>query len=415
MTSKASLEETFWPTGTALPGLAKRALLVTNIASPEVQSKARSKVLKETRPVIIDIGTGSCKIGYAGDPKPSFVVSSTVVKPFRETCKTGGIQKEYLIGKEKEFFPNISQKLVNPLWHGAIVDWDCIEAMLEYLFVQEMKITPDEHAVLLSDPPLSPITNREKYIEMMFETFNVPAFHMAYQPRLAMYSYGRTSSLVVECGHGVSYAVPISEGHVLTSLTSRVDYAGADITKCLMENLNGTGHKFNVEHRDIIEDVKNKFCYISFDFNNELRLPQKKYLTEYKLPDGQRIIIGKERFICPEVLFRPSLMGSPQPGVQDLTMTSINNCDASLKNTMLNNILLCGGITMLEGFPERFQKELNQFSCHQKPCVLAWPERQFSTWRGGSVLASLKSFQQVWLYRKEYEEHGPSIVYRRCF
>ncbi|CAJ0956419.1 unnamed protein product [Ranitomeya imitator] len=70
----------------------------------------------------------------------------------------------------------VSQKLVNPLRHGTVVEWDSVEAILEYLFVKEMKIPSEEHAVLLSDPPLSPSTNREKYAEMMFETFECPSF-----------------------------------------------------------------------------------------------------------------------------------------------------------------------------------------------------------------------------------------------
>ncbi|XP_075718917.1 actin-like protein 7A [Rhinoderma darwinii] len=413
MTSEAILDEMFWPISTVLPGPAKKALLV-NSASTEVQSIVRSKDVKKTRAVIIDIGTSTCKIGYVGEPKPSFVVSSTVGKPSIETSKTEDNRKEYFIGKERDI-SSISQQLVNPLRHGIIVEWDCIEAILEYLFVKEMKILPEEHAVQLSDPPLSPITNREKYAEMVFETFNIPAFYIAHQSRLSMYSYGKTSGLVVECGHGVSYVVPIIEGKILSNITGRVDYAGADITKYLTQILNGAGHKFQEEQLAIIEDLKNKSCYASLDFNSEVCLPQNKYLAEYKLPDGQLITIGKERFICPEALFQPSLIGSTQPGLQAMAMACINSCDASFKESVLNNILLCGGTTMLEGFPERFQKELNELPGHPKPCVLAWPERLFSVWRGSSILASLNSFQPLWLYKREYDECGPSIIYRECF
>ncbi|XP_066430315.1 actin-like protein 7A [Eleutherodactylus coqui] len=407
-TSKAILKRGLWATATVLPGPAKRALLVSNNANTEVQSTVRAKVVKDTRPVIIDIGTSSCKIGYAGDAKPSFIVSSRV-------GKLGDNLKEHFIGKESDIYSNISQKFADPIRHGIIVDWDCIEATLEYLFVEEMKIRPIDHPVLLSDPPLSPITNREKYTEMMFETFNIPAFHIAHQSRLSMYSYGRTSSLVVECGHGVSYVVPIIDGHVLPSLIRRADYAGADVTKYLMQLLNGSGQTFNEEHLDILEDIKNKYCYMALDFNNEIASPSTKYLMEYKLPDEQKITIGKQRFICPEMLLQPSLIGSPQPGLQDMTMTCINRCDASFTESMHNNILLCGGMTMLKGFPERFRKELNKLPSHQTPCVVAWPGRQFSAWKGGSVLASLNYFQQICLYRREYEEYGPSIVYRQCF
>ncbi|XP_069832770.1 actin-like protein 7A [Dendropsophus ebraccatus] len=415
MASRASLDESFLPSATVLPGPAKEALRVGSNTSTNEQSMVRPKVVKDTKAVIIDIGTGSCKIGYAGELKPLFVVSSTVGKPLREAWNTGGNQKQYFIGKQKDMFSDISQKLVNPLRHGVIEDWDCIEAILEYLFVQEMKIQPDEHAVLLSDPPRSPITKREKYTEMMFETFNIPAFHIAHQSTLSMYSYGKTSSLVVESGHGASYVVPIVEGKILPDIIGKVNYAGADVTRFLLSVLNQTRYQFQEEHLAAIEDMKNKYCYVSRDLTEDMRIPKRKYQVEYTLPDGKRITIGKERFMCPEVLFRPSLIESSQPGLHHLTMTCINNCNTSFKKTMLNNILLCGGTTMLEGFPERFQKELDNLLGHQKPCVLACPERKFSVWRGGSILASLDSFQQRWLHRKEYEEHGTFIIYRQSF
>ncbi|MEE6520729.1 hypothetical protein FKM82_018655, partial [Ascaphus truei] len=406
-------------TATIQPGPAKKALLIRADARSKeqasaAQSKVQSKIVKETRAVIIDIGTCSCKAGYAGLPKPSCVVSSTVGKHIQETAKTGDNRKETFVGIEKET-AKIPLKLVNPLRHGIVVDWNSIEDIWEYMFLKEMKIPPEEHAVLVSDPPLSPTTNREKYAEMMFETFCTPALHIAHQSRLSMYSYGKTSGLVVECGHGVTYVVPIYEGYILPNITVRVDYAGADITNYLMKLLNESGNRFREDHLHIIENMKNKCCYISSDLHHELNLPPNEYIADYELPDGQLITIGKERFLCSEALFKPALIGSSQPGIQAITTSCISNCDATLKKNMLNNVLLCGGTTMLEGFPERLQKELNKMSPHEKPLISASPERNFSVWTGGSILASLKSFQQLWVYRKEYDEHGPFVIYRKCF
>ena len=47
--------------------------------------------------------------------------------------------------------------------------------------------------------------------------------------------------------------------------------------------------------------------------------------------------------------------------------------------------------------------------------VVAPPERKYSVWIGGSILASLSTFQQMWIAKSEYEESGPSIVHRKCF
>lgn len=47
--------------------------------------------------------------------------------------------------------------------------------------------------------------------------------------------------------------------------------------------------------------------------------------------------------------------------------------------------------------------------------VVAPPERKYSVWIGGSILASLATFQQMWISKQEYDESGPSIVHRKCF
>ncbi|XP_069061904.1 actin-like protein 7B [Pleurodeles waltl] len=385
-----------------------------NSANISAQPKTEHKIVKETRAIILDLGTGYCKAGYAGEPRPSCVISSTVGKHFQKTAKTGDNRKENYIGQElKE--AKIPLKPVNPLKHGIVVDWDIVQDIWEYIFRAELKLPTDEHAVMVSDPPLSPTTNREKYAEMMFETFCTPAMHIAYQSRLSMYSYGKTSGLVVECGHGVSHAVPIYEGYTLPHITGRVDYAGDDVTRYLMKLLNESGNNFKEEHLHLIEEMKNKCCYVSSELDYEMGLPVSEYMVDYELPDGQRITLGKQRFLCSEMLFKPSLIGLSQPGLHTLTVNSLNKCDATLKKNMMNSILLCGGCTTMEGFPERFQREMNHACPDEKPLISFSPDRRFSVWTGGSILASLKSFQQLWVYKKEYDERGPSVIYRKCF
>merc|ERR1719437_228798 len=47
--------------------------------------------------------------------------------------------------------------------------------------------------------------------------------------------------------------------------------------------------------------------------------------------------------------------------------------------------------------------------------IIAPPERKYSVWIGGSILASLSTFQAMWITKAEYDEAGPSIVHRKCF
>ena len=71
---------------------------------------------------------------------------------------------------------------------------------------------------------------------------------------------------------------------------------------------------------------------------------------------------------------------------------------------------------MFAGIAARVQKELEALAPPaMKIKVIAPPERQFSVWIGGSILASLSTFQQMWVSKNEYDEMGPSIVHRKCF
>ena len=75
-----------------------------------------------------------------------------------------------------------------------------------------------------------------------------------------------------------------------------------------------------------------------------------------------------------------------------------------------------GGTTMYPGISDRMQKEITALApSSMKVKIIAPPERKYSVWIGGSILASLSTFQQMWISKQEYDESGPSIVHRKCF
>ena len=71
---------------------------------------------------------------------------------------------------------------------------------------------------------------------------------------------------------------------------------------------------------------------------------------------------------------------------------------------------------MFPGIADRMQKEISGLApATMKIKIIAPPERKYSVWIGGSILASLSTFQQMWISKQEYDESGPSIVHRKCF
>ncbi|CAK9155523.1 unnamed protein product [Ilex paraguariensis] len=118
----------------------------------------------------------------------------------------------------------------------------------------------------------------------------------------------------------------------------------------------------------------------------------------YELPDGQVITIGAERFRCPNVLFQPSLIGMETAGIHETTYNSIMKCDVDIWKDLYGNIVLSGGSTMFHGIADCMSKEITGLApSNMKIKVVAPPERKYSVWIGGSILAPLSAFQKVYL------------------
>ena len=373
---------------------------------------------------MIDNGSGIIKAGFAGSDKPRVVFRNLVGRTKHTRMMAGGaLEGSNLFMGSKAEAHRGALSLSYPMKHGIVENWADMEKVWSHVYDKEnLNVSSEEHSVLLSEAPLNPYKNREKAAELFFELFNVPALYCAVQAILSLYASGRTTGLVLDSGDGVTHAVPVYEGFALPHAIVRMDIAGRSVTEYLQLQLRRTGHRFYTSaEMEVVRQIKEKCCHVAFNptgeengVSNATKGDSGNKYSQFQLPDGSVIQVGSEAYRAPEVLFRPVLIGSEERGVGDSVVQSVLKSDIDIRRVLLSQIVLSGGSTTFKGFGDRLLNEIRNHRGAPKETkirIAAPPERLYTTWMGGSILASLATFKSTWISKKDYQEHGARLMY----
>ena len=372
-----------------------------------------SSELNKKPNIIIDNGSGFCKAGFGGEKEPKTIFATSLGYP-RKTCWSGPYQNDnYFIGKEAEQKIGVLN-MYYPIENGIITNWEDMEKIWKHIFNNELIISPEEHSVLLTEVPFNSNENREKMAQIMFEHFKVPRLYIDNQSLFVANYYGKTTGIVLDSGDSNSSCVPIVKSFPISNAIRYLNFSGRELTEFMSKILAETGYQFNTNSKKkLLQKIKEKICYVAFDYEAELKCLEP---YDYELPDGNHIIIKDQRIRCPETLFNPSIMGKEGKGIAEICNESIQNCDKNLEKELYNNIILSGGNTMYDGFPERLTKEMKILapqSMKDEINILASDDRNLAAWKGASILSTTSLFDNKWITKKEYEEKGPSVVHKK--
>lgn len=356
--------------------------------------------------VVIDSGEASIKFGLAGDEFIKAAVPSLVVRP-------RGRPGDLILGVDAASAALGSGAIESPINRGLVKSWDDLERLWQHAFVQ-CGVQPRSSPLLLADEPLSSLRSRRQAAEIVFEKLGCPALHFVRQPVLALYAIGSMTGVVLDCGEGVTHASAVVDGFAAVGATVRSEIGGRDVTAQLLRRLQRAGHSLSpASARSTLQTLKETHCRVAAtakDLEEEQRAAHASMPAVCRLPDGGAIQLGPERTCAPEVLFSPAATGRECKAVHDTVLLAVGASDMNTRRALLANVNIVGGSSLLPGFCERTLHELRRGTPQDvRICLQAPPTRQYSSWVGGSIFASLATFDAVAVKKAEYQEKGAAI------
>jgi actin, other eukaryote len=359
--------------------------------------------------VVLDLGQFTSKIGFGGENEPRMTFYTITGTPKYKASMSIEQKKQIFVGNEIVDAMGL-YKITHPIEKGEVVNWEMFEAIIDYIFYN-LRIDPSLGNVLFTFNPFLSTDSKKKIFELFLEKYQCMGFAFIRDALLTMYSGGFDTGLVVDMGASNIRITPIYSGYILKHAIKFLELGGNTLDSFMEVQLKNVG--FNAEssiQKELVRVLKESACFSSIDYKKDLE-NGKNFEKKYSLPDGSTIVLGPERFIVPELLFKPDLNGLDIPSLPQEIVNSINDCDMDIRKSLLNNIFLTGGSSMFPLFETRLKQEIEnelikQGKTNFEVRLIAPRERIFSNWVGGSVLSMIPEFQSNWITRKKYYDKG---------
>ncbi|KAK2750642.1 NuA4 histone acetyltransferase subunit [Myotisia sp. PD_48] len=329
--------------------------------------------------------------------------------------------------------------------------------------------------LLMTEPGWNTVKAREKTIEIAMENWGTPAFYLARTGPLAGFAAGKASALVIDVGASNVSVTPVHDGLILKRGVQHSPLAGDFISSQIRALFNSNNPPITVtphylisskvavdvgqpaqavyrnipeaqapdaSFRRLMEDRtigEFKECVVqvwpgpnSLSSQSPTGVPNEELakanpMRPFEFPDGRNQLFGHERYQVVESLFDAkayipdpdSEFAAPTASqtIPELVRSALNQVDVDIRPHLLSNVVVTGATSLLYGFNDRLNFELTNMYPSPRVRISApgnTAERKFGSWIGGSIVASLGTFHQMWISKKEYDEHGANIVEKRC-
>ncbi|POY74614.1 hypothetical protein BMF94_2375 [Rhodotorula taiwanensis] len=428
----------------------------------------------EVGAVVLDVGSHAVRAGYAGEDAPKAVFPTAYA-----TVPTSTDSASHFHGNSAHLYrPNAT--ISSFVQDGIVSDWDAASRAIHHAFAERMRIpTLEEYPLLATEASWNPKENKERMCELAFEQWQAPAYYAVDKAVMSAFAAGKGSALIIDVGAELTSITPVYDGFVLRKAIQKQPLGGTILSEVLLGSLKEqsvpvtphylvktkeavepnqparaqlrderipnpsdpnaptTASYHHFEEVRLMHELKESVCEVITPTWDE-NVVQSKPTRSFEFPDGYNTYLGVTRLTTPEILFNPQehlpqqFTTRPQPPsastipshppsalqpLGGLIRSTLMQVDPDLQATLLANVVVTGGTTLIPGFVDRLQNELTTIAPGMKIKIHAAAsaaERVNSSWLGGSILASLGTFHQLWIGKDEYQEVGKSIVHRRA-
>jgi actin-like protein 6A len=410
----------------------------------------------EVKANVIDLGSQHCRFGFAGQDTPRYrfrsdvgVVSSesdvTNVKSSTTSSSSsmdidGGYaaasqkNQRYICGDQNLRYIRSDIEIEKPFSRSPAddsveINWDKVEALLQYGTCDLMAVDPKEYPMLFAENEFKTYKDKNNLYEIVFETMDAPASWIAHNAVMSAFSSGRTTACVVDLGASGTRITPVVDGFTLNKSIMETSRGGDSIDTLVSAALANSGiavqpwfavsKKNNIDEsskgkgkskvkvksnelkvseslramhsRDVVRDVKKWMSFVPYmpvpTENRHKFITEVIKLPEYELPDGTMISHNDDICTGAEKLFFsneiPSIIAKPRPGIPahnqpleidaetaslpELVRAAILKSDVDCRKDLLANTCLVGGGALIDGMQPRLQLECgNMFPPHMK-------------------------------------------------
>ncbi|KXJ82641.1 hypothetical protein RP20_CCG011650 [Aedes albopictus] len=383
---------------------------------------------------ILDNGAFYAKLGMSDWDKPKTVLNCIT--------KAKSERRRPFIGNQIDECRDVSGLFyILCFQRGYLVNWDIQKTVWDYMFSSDCcPVNFSETPLLVTEPLFNFQSIQEAMLEILYEEYDCDAVCKTNSVDLVAFNYVHEENhktkplccVVVDMGYSFTHVVPFVKGVKQKDAIRRIDVGGKLLTNHLKEII--SYRQLNVmDESYVINQVKEDSCFVSQDFNEDMRIARKKpqdnsIIREYVLPDYtqirrgylrpydpknaaneelQTLRLNNERFVIPEVLFHPSDIGIQQMGLAEAIVDAINSCPEETRPHLFANVVVCGGSALFSGMQARILKDVRALAPDEFEVNVTVPKDPITySWYGGKEYSQSLSFLKSCMSRSQYEEHG---------